>query len=184
MIKTSQTDPLYIKSVAYPDRAGLIGMTLCPGKQQPFGVSGAWQRDLLSDLKVIREWGTSRVVTLLEGHELDILGVRDLPLLVTEMGMRWHHLPIRDRDIPDQIFETKWIRLGQELRQSLEQGERILLHCMGGLGRTGTVAARLLIEAGMTADEAISAVRAARRGAIETREQEQYLHRLMRGRAS
>jgi protein-tyrosine phosphatase len=181
MIKTSQTDPLYIKSVSYPGSTGLIGMTLCPGKQQSFGMSGTWQRDLSSDLAVIRGWGAMRVVTLLEGHELDILGVRDLPLLVTEMGMRWHHLPIRDRDIPDQTFETTWMHLGQELTQSLKQGERILLHCMGGLGRTGTIAARFLIEAGMTADEAITAVRAARRGAIETREQEHYLHRLTAG---
>jgi len=56
MIKTSQTDPLYIKSVSYPGSTGLIGMTLCPGKQQSFGMSGTWQRDLSSDLAVIRGW--------------------------------------------------------------------------------------------------------------------------------
>ncbi|MDP7292161.1 MAG: hypothetical protein QF497_08015, partial [Verrucomicrobiota bacterium] len=54
-------------------------------------------------------------------------------------------------------------------------GESIVLHCKGGLGRTGTIAARLLVELGMTPGNAILAVREARPGAIETSAQETYV---------
>lgn len=46
---------------------------------------------------------------------------------------------------------------------------------MGGLGRTGTIAAMLLVEFGSKPGDAITAVRAARAGAIETVEQENFV---------
>lgn len=51
----------------------------------------------------------------------------------------------------------------------------MLVHCRGGLGRAGTVAAALLIELGETPREALRKVRAARPGAVETRGQERYI---------
>ena len=45
-------------------------------------------------------------------------------------------------------------------------------HCRGGLGRAGMISARLLVESGVEPEVAIAKVRAARPGAIETREQE------------
>lgn len=50
-----------------------------------------------------------------------------------------------------------------------------MIHCLGGLGRTGTIAGRLLVEFGASPNEAIHAVRAARIGTIETRKQEEYV---------
>ena len=44
-----------------------------------------------------------------------------------------------------------------------------------GLGRTGTIASRLLVEFGTPPDEAIRQVRAARRGAVQTIQQERYV---------
>ena len=58
---------------------------------------------------------------------------------------------------------------GARLRERLRAGERVLVHCRGGLGRAGAVAARLLIEFGATPVTAIAQVRAARPRAIETR---------------
>ena len=51
----------------------------------------------------------------------------------------------------------------------------MLVHCRGGLGRAGTIAARLLIELGIEPATAIERVRAVRPGAIETRAQEEYV---------
>ena len=65
---------------------------------------------------------------------------------------------------------------GARLRERLRRGERVLVHCRGGLGRAGSVAARLLVEFGAAPNEAIRQVRVARPGAIETREQEQWVH--------
>jgi len=49
------------------------------------------------------------------------------------------------------------------------------VHCRGGLGRSGMIAARMLVELGTPADEAIARVRSARPGAVETSEQVAYV---------
>jgi ADP-ribosyl-[dinitrogen reductase] hydrolase len=116
------------------------------------------------------------MVTLLEDHEFELLGVTSLPEEVEALGMDWWHLPIRDMATPDEGFEIRWRKTGQELRNLLGDGHSIALHCRGGMGRTGTIAARLLVELGSTPALAIERVRAARPGSIETRAQEKYVH--------
>jgi ADP-ribosyl-[dinitrogen reductase] hydrolase len=88
--------------------------------------------------------------------------------------MAWFHLPIVDGWTPDEVFERRWEIAGAELRALLRGGRNVLVHCRGGLGRSGTIAARLLIELGMEPMTAITRVRAARPGAIETSQQEKY----------
>jgi ADP-ribosyl-[dinitrogen reductase] hydrolase len=83
-------------------------------------------------------------------------------------------LPVEDVRAPSSEFETRWVYAGARLRERLRLGERVLVHCRGGLGRAGSVAARLLVEFGATPNEAITRVRAVRPNAIETREQEQW----------
>lgn len=177
-IRTSQTHPLRIDAVDYPDGPGRIGLTLCPGKEQPDAKTGAWARDLEADMEVIHRWGARAVVTLIEPQELEQLQVEGLPRAVKTRGMGWCHLPIPDRHAPDERFISAWPESGLGLHLHLLRGENVLLHCMGGLGRTGTVAAQLLIETGMTPAEAIRRVRAVRPNAIETRAQEHYLQDL------
>jgi ADP-ribosyl-[dinitrogen reductase] hydrolase len=91
-----------------------------------------------------------------------------LPDAVARHGMRWVHLAIRDASVPEERFEAGWATSGRALRSTLRRGGSVLIHCRGGLGRTGMVAARLLVEMGMDARAAIAAVRQARPGAIET----------------
>ena len=86
--------------------------------------------------------------------------------------MRWFHLPIADVSIPDERFETQWDAASEELCSLLRGRLDVLVHCRGGLGRAGTIAARLLVELGMEPKKAIVNVRAARPGAIETTEQQ------------
>ena len=49
------------------------------------------------------------------------------------------------------------------------------VHCRGGLGRAGMISARLLVESGVEPNAAIERVRAARPGAIETPQQEEWV---------
>jgi ADP-ribosyl-[dinitrogen reductase] hydrolase len=79
--------------------------------------------------------------------------------------------------VPDQRFEDRWRREGATIREALERGEHVVLHCLAGLGRTGTIAARLLVEFGMEPEAAILRVRDARPGSIQTRKQEKYVLR-------
>ncbi len=166
--RTSQTHPLQIAEVRAAPGQGRIGITFCPGKHDPMAHTGAWARDLATDLDAIAEWGAKLVLTLVEAHELEELKVPELGAGVTARGMLWRHLPIADYSVPKEGFELAWQVQGREIRAMLRRGEDVLVHCKGGLGRAGMIAARLLAELGMEPKAAIRAVRAARPGAIET----------------
>ena len=153
-------------------------MTLCPGKQGDSVFGAGWARDLATDIAAIREWGASAVVTLIEEHEFEMLGVPALPEAVRAAGIEWHHLPVKDVHAPDRPSSRRagCMRV-RGCASGCVAGERVLVHCRGGLGRAGSVAARLLVEFGATPSEAIAQVRAVRPGAIETREQERWVLR-------
>lgn len=176
MSRTSDSHPLRIAGVAAGP--GMIGVSFCPGKTQPDADSGAWARDLAKDVAAIRDWGASDVLTLIEDHEFDALRVRALPDATRAAGMHWWHLPIRDGAAPDHRFEAGWPRVAPALLAELGAGGRIYVHCKGGLGRAGTVAAWLLrqLEPEVSPGAAIERVRAARKGAIETASQVAWLH--------
>lgn len=179
-IKTSLSHPLRIDSVVAPD-GGLIGMTFCPGRQTYGIYSGLWQRDLATDCLAIQNWPSAALVTLMESHEFALLNVDDLSQVATGYNFRWVHAPIPDMQIPDSRFEQQWKTLGPELHALLSAGNNVVLHCRGGLGRTGLMTARLLIERGISPVEAVAMVRAARAHAIETFEQEEFCLNLKTG---
>lgn len=174
-ILTSHSHPLRIDTVVPLSGWGAIGMSLCPGKWQPSARSGSWKRDLELDLNAVQAWGAKAVVTLMEMHEHDELGVRDLPEKVWGLGMEWIPVPIPDQHAPGATFWSRWSQAGRQIVSMLASGEKVFLHCKGGLGRTGTVAACLLIESGIAPAEAVAAVRRARKGTIETEEQERFV---------
>jgi ADP-ribosyl-[dinitrogen reductase] hydrolase len=138
-------------------------------------MSGSWDRDLAADLDAIRDWGAVAVVTLLEPQELTILRVHQLGEEVARREMSWFHLPIADVRTPDYNFERAWESAGEKLRSMLRNRLDVLVHCRGGLGRAGTIAARLLVELGVEPLTAIAKVREVRPGAIETRDQEKFV---------
>lgn len=71
-IQTSQSSPLRIAEVHFGDHNGVLGLTFCPGKKDlPY----RWNRGLNDDLNIVRNWGASSVVTLIEDHEFEFLQV-------------------------------------------------------------------------------------------------------------
>jgi hypothetical protein len=166
--RTSQTHPLEIAEVRASPAHGRIGITFCPGKHDHAASTGAWARDLEADLDVITAWGARLVLTLVEPAELEVLRVPDLGAEVRRRGLDWRHLPIADYSVPTAEFEAHWLTHGRDIRALLASGADVVVHCRGGLGRAGMIAARLLVELGMAPDEAIRTVRRARKGAIET----------------
>jgi ADP-ribosyl-[dinitrogen reductase] hydrolase len=177
MTRTSSSHPLRIDELALPGTNGLLGLTICPGKRQPHAASGAWERDLEADLGVIAAWGAAAIVNLVEEQEMRALGVADTAQRLPE-GIDYYQLPIPDAGIPDAGWELAWQRVGPALRAGIAAGGRVLVHCKGGLGRTGLLAARILVEFGVPPADAVARVRAARPGAIETDEQLAYVLRL------
>ena len=174
--RNSTSSPLRLASVTPGDGYGRIGITLCPGKRDPAGVTGPRARDLDTDLDAIQRWGASAVVSLITANELETLSVRGLPGAVRDRHMEWWHAPIPDGWPPGRDFEDVWAVAGEALRDRLRLGFDVLVHCRGGLGRAGTVAARLLVELGTSPDEAIRRVRDARSPyAVETAAQQSHV---------
>jgi hypothetical protein len=168
VVRTSQTHPLQIAEVRASSSHGRIGITFCPGKHDHFAGTGAWERNLGLDVSAIVAWDAKLVLTLVEPAELVALKVPDLGREIESRGIEWRHMPIADYSVPTEAFEKQWLTKGQEIRQLLRNGDDVLVHCKGGLGRAGMIAARLLVELGMDPDEAVRSVRAVRKGAIET----------------
>ena len=71
-MRTSHTDPLKFAEITTGPGRNHIGITPAPGKKQTDAMSGAWGRDLKTDLDAIAAWDVV-VVTLLEDHELDAI---------------------------------------------------------------------------------------------------------------
>jgi ADP-ribosyl-[dinitrogen reductase] hydrolase len=170
---TGRIPSLQIDRLELPGVRGRLGLTHCPGRKLHM-VGIRWDRDLAADLDVIRHWGARTLVTLNEQHELAMLGVSAIGELAVSR-FDWIWMPIPDGDVPDAEFDRRWVVEGAKLRERLIAGEGVVIHCLAGLGRTGTIAARLLVEFGVTPPEAIRLVRAAREGAIENAWQERYV---------
>ena len=177
--RTSITHPLQIDTLQIDGVSGLIGLTMCPGKSGPSSRGDyAWSRDLQADTKVIADWGVDLWICLMEPEEMKTHGVAALPAAAGRVS-RYINLPISDLCAPDERFESAWKKAGPLVHKSLQHGKKVLIHCRGGVGRAGTIAARLLVEFGQHPAGAIPAVRAARKGAIETASQEYYLASLV-----
>ena len=174
--RTSETDPLSFSTLQVGK--GFIGLTICPGKKGPSDYGNDWDRDLDSDIRAIANLGASVVVTIMTDDELKFLKVGNLGLYVAKRGMEWYQIPVPDTAAPNYETLDQWNYIRQRIHSRLNQGEKILIHCRGGLGRSGTLAAKLLMDKGLTCGEAIERVRVARPGAIETAEQELYLRHI------
>jgi ADP-ribosyl-[dinitrogen reductase] hydrolase len=162
---------------ALPVSGGQIGLCCCPGHRlTPHFVRPSLE-DFEADLDAIAAFGATRLVTLMQPDELAYIGIdpKRLGREAEARGLEWLHLPIRNLSIPGNDWEINWLTVGRQLRDALAGGGRFAMHCYAGLGRTGTVAARLLVEHGARPDEAISLVRRIRPGSIETFEQETYV---------
>ena len=167
------TDPIRIAEVFVGKGKGKIGVTFAPGKNDG-RLGGSWARDLDTDLDAVAAWGAKAVVTLLKSKELGWLAITRLGAEVERRDIQWVHMPIRDVSTPGPEFEVKWPAVSADLRARLDAGENILVHCRGGIGRAGMIAARLLVETGVDPEMAMERVRAVRPNAIETPEQEDW----------
>ncbi|HEY0377468.1 MAG TPA: cyclin-dependent kinase inhibitor 3 family protein [Pyrinomonadaceae bacterium] len=175
VVRTSDSHPLrvdFLPAEIVPT-PGRIGLTFAPGKCQ-LGGSGYWQRDLDKDLARLREYyRTDILVSLIEEHEFEELKIQTLRARAKDYGIEILWFPIRDMAVPAEV--KPYATLIEMILSALRAGKTIVAHCMGGLGRTGLVAASTLVALGLTADEAINAVKAARAGSLGMSEQEKFV---------
>jgi protein-tyrosine phosphatase len=155
------------------DAAGSLGMTFTPGKHD-VGRSRTHRRDLAADIATLRdEHRADAFVLLIEDRELTQLRFPGLPDAVADAGIALIRYPIPDGKVP--VDRSTFRSMLDGLLARLARGQRVVVACRGGLGRTGTVVWCLLRDGGLDGSAAIALTRATRHGAIETEAQERFV---------
>jgi protein-tyrosine phosphatase len=172
--------PLHVDYLA-TSLGGKIAMTHCPGRNTVDARGRQWQRQLSDDLAAIHSANISTVVSLISLSEMKKLGVPDLPTQVVQHQLQWLQLVIEDFGTPDLNALESWQQIKENVLAALARRETVLLHCAAGLGRTGMMAACLLVACGQTPAAAIAQVRAARPGTIETEAQAAFIQDVRQG---
>ena len=127
-------------------------------------------------LESLVKLGCTNIISLVESHEIeDICGLNHFTHQINKHDFTWHHFPIKDYEIPDKTFMVNWEKKHVGLLNGLINGSNLFIHCKGGIGRSGTVAAMFLIVSGMKNDKSILEVRSMRQGAIENEKQENFV---------
>lgn len=156
-----------------PGFAGALLLGPCPGRRKEVLDEATSQAVLTEDLSRLARLGTAGLLSLVEAKELPD-GLDGFATAVRAAGLEWTHLPIPDYGVPDATFMGGWRRL--DLARRLRTGESWAIHCRAGLGRTGTIAALLLVENGASAADAIAHIRLEHNpAAVETEAQEAFL---------
>lgn len=172
----------WIEGSVLDGRPGRLGLTFLPGKR---GASlrypgRVYHRELESDLDRLAALGVSRLLLLVDDAELARWGD---PGIIERA--RAHRIEIERRSIPDGGAPTSRAEM-ESMLDWLDAGRDtgdVAVACMGGVGRTGTVAACALVRAGWGADDAIAEVRRIRHPtAVETDEQAAFVRGLALGR--
>lgn len=149
---------------------GRLGLTILPGRKDR-------NRDLTRDIADLKAQGISEIVCLLTENEFERYGVPGLKGVYRDAGLTAYYWPIMDQGVPapHQLGDAlSW------MAKRIQSGRDVLVHCVGGLGRSGLAAAAyLIVKAGYEPERAIAAVREGRSPrAVETRLQEDFLMRL------
>ena len=145
---------------------GKLLLTPCPG---------TLSTPLPTALEQLKEQGAATLITLITPHEMKEKNLDGFADAVATAGLEWLHLPITDDDSPKDPFEENWQRALPKLEQQLNVGSAIAIHCMGGSGRTGIVAARLMLDQGIELDDAITQIQALRPKAFSFPVQREYI---------
>lgn len=154
-VMTSQTHPIRVDWLPLSDHRPKwvrIGMTFAPGKKadSKYG-DGRWERDLDADLtRLVEVCGVQTLVSLIEDHERARYGIPALLPRAREVGLEVVRFPISDGGIRREGL----VELLTEIEHRSFLGEVVVIHCIGGLGRTGMVAGALLVRAGFSVDDA------------------------------
>jgi ADP-ribosylglycohydrolase/protein-tyrosine phosphatase len=138
---------------------GALGMTFLPGKQYLGTWSGPWWRHLGRDVARLRnEFGTDVFMLLVEDHEIETTRTSRLPAVLARDGIELRRYPVVDMNVPkDRATYREGLAA---LLDAVRAGQRVVVACRGGLGRTDTAVACMLVDAGMDSNAAIELTRA------------------------
>jgi protein-tyrosine phosphatase len=131
---------------------------------------GPWLAEDLADLAAA---GVTVLVSLLTDPEMISLGLTGEAAAAQAAGLDFVRLPTRDFHVPDRAAA---VTLARELCARLAAGASVVVHCYGGVGRSSTLAAAVLVLEGLAPSEAWDRIASARgRPVPETAEQRAFV---------
>ena len=137
---------------------------------------GEWLED---EVRAWKDEGFDVVVSLLTADEIRELGLAREAELSMSLGLQSCEFPIPDLGVPQSMTATQEF-LGK-LDQALAAGKRVAIHCRQGIGRSGLIAASILVVSGLDPETALRRVGAARGLSVpETPEQSVWVVKLAR----
>lgn len=132
-----------------------------------------WLKEDIANWKRAQIDEVLSLLTPAEEKELDLLNEAEE---VQAQGMKFNLFPIPDREVPGS--DSKILELLEKLSFDLRAGRNLLIHCRQGIGRSGLIAAGLLVRKGISPGAAIDSVSAARGVPVpETEEQRDWVER-------
>jgi protein-tyrosine phosphatase len=124
---------------------------------------GAWNENQgRQRIRRLLDLGVTFFVDLTEPNEAQSYDL----LLSTEAAAlnrdaTYRQLAIRDMDVPDQ---SRMVAILDTIDTAIHRGHVVYVHCLAGLGRTGTVVGCYLVRHGLTGDEALAEIERLRGG--------------------
>jgi protein-tyrosine phosphatase len=118
---------------------------------------GDWLTD---EVLAWRRAGINAIVDLLEPQEKQQLDLTDERLEVERSEMDFISLPIADRGVPASTSES--IAVISEIFDLLAAGKNVAVHCRQGIGRSGMIAAGVLVKGGLSPQMAMDVVSSSR----------------------
>jgi hypothetical protein len=146
---------------ALPVANGILGICPMPGRGGEYA----------GDLAHIKDWKPALVITMATEVEMVSAGAGQLGTDLRYSGARWYHLPVADYGVPTEAQKAEWRDVAEPACRALRGGGRVLIHCMGGCGRSGMAAVRLMVACGEKPDAALARLRGVRPCAVETEAQ-------------
>ena len=148
------------------DNGAKLIFTPCPGTN---GVS------IVDSLKSLKEAGAQAVITMMTMAELTEKQADTIPSLCAELHMDWYHLPVEDSCAPEEPFAQAFAQQKAILLGLVETGATMVIHCHGGSGRTGMMAAILMLELGYAPAQVKSQIQLIRPKSLTSPVQVNYL---------
>jgi protein-tyrosine phosphatase len=153
------------RSVALPEEI--------PGKLYLHSMPGRYEK-LSKSFQEIESLSIDRILSLVSLEET----AQKSPLYAeaiksNDIPCEYAAYPITDSGVPEN--RQAFVLFVEDAVKSLQHKERLLIHCSGGIGRTGTTACCILIALGLSEDDAETIVRKAV-ARPETSEQRSFVH--------
>ncbi|HEY4960121.1 MAG TPA: protein-tyrosine phosphatase family protein [Terriglobales bacterium] len=138
---------------------------------------GHWLEDEIRDWK---NAGVNTVLSLLTADEEQDLDLTTESPVIQREGLKFLSLPIPDRQVPSSPSQVAPVL--DELDAELASGKNAVIHCRQGVGRSGMMAACLLVMRGKDPGSAVRELERARGTSVpETAEQRRWMDQYASG---